>query len=214
MFERETQILRGLYDLSALEEKSAHERVRWGDPQKQYLRFAEIVRLIDDATSSDLTILDIGCGNGEFFKYLNFIGFRGTYRGVDISTALLGEAKERFPNVQFMNMDLMAQDAPASDVVVISGVFNYGACINIDYVTALLRRAASFARKHVIFNAISTYVNFQDTDFFYLSPEQAITMAASISHRFVLRHGHLPYNFTICISVDNVSWESCDLQEN
>ncbi len=49
-------------------------------------------------------VLDVGCGNGRFSKYL-----KGTnYTGVDFSVNLIGEAKKRFPNEKFVVGDVLS----------------------------------------------------------------------------------------------------------
>lgn len=53
------------------------------------------VRRILDALRGDESILDLGCGNGEFARELAKRGHRGSYLGADFSLPLLREAESR-----------------------------------------------------------------------------------------------------------------------
>jgi tRNA (uracil-5-)-methyltransferase TRM9 len=53
------------------------------------------VRQILDALPPDVSLLDVGCGNGTLAQALQKSGFSGRYLGVDISAGLLSGARER-----------------------------------------------------------------------------------------------------------------------
>ena len=61
----------------------------------------------------DISILDLGCGNGELSRCLDEMDFSGSYLGTDFSKALLEEATQkyqgRFP-AQFLTLDLTEPD--------------------------------------------------------------------------------------------------------
>ncbi len=57
----------------------------------------ELKFLFNKAQNGDV-VLDLGCGNGRFFKYLTHTN----YTGLDISEKMIEEAKKRFPNVKFI----------------------------------------------------------------------------------------------------------------
>jgi tRNA (uracil-5-)-methyltransferase TRM9 len=66
------------------------------------------VRHILESLTGDESILDLGCGNGEFARELAKRGHRGTYLGVDFSLPLLQAAELQpsgFP-ARFMEVDL------------------------------------------------------------------------------------------------------------
>lgn len=52
---------------------------------------------------SHFKVLDLGCGNGRLFEFLRPID----YTGIDSSENLLKEAKKRYPDVSFVNGDML-----------------------------------------------------------------------------------------------------------
>ena len=197
-----------IYDRAVLESSTSSERVLWNDPQKQYLRFNEIAHFMPDLQRSDIKILDFGCGNGEFLKYLNALGFRGTYTGIDINMNLLEEARRRYPLGNFRHLDILSKEIEMHDIAVISGVFNIDVGQGLEFVRDILLRLSRFTSHRLIFNAITTYVSRRDSGFFYLSPSDSIEIASSIGGRFEMRHGILPFNYTMVIHTDIVEWKS------
>jgi SAM-dependent methyltransferase len=187
------------YDAAIAKGRNEHERVLWHDPARQYYRFQEIVAFIPDLDRPNLSILDVGAGNGEFIKFLNANGFRGLYRGIDLHAGMIAEATRRFPGISFERKDILTNPIQPVDIVVMSGIFNVDCGQTNEYVRSVVSAAYAVARERVIFNAISTYVNRRDHGHFYLDPAQAVDMAARLGDRFAIRHGFLPYNYTVCL---------------
>ena len=49
-------------------------------------------------------ILDVGCGNGRFYQYIQSLNCQ--YTGLDISQNLLKEAQNKYPNINFWQDDM------------------------------------------------------------------------------------------------------------
>lgn len=52
------------------------------------------------------SVLDVGCGNGRFGRFLAGAGALETYSGLDYSRSLLDDARAVFPNVFFRDLSL------------------------------------------------------------------------------------------------------------
>lgn len=198
-FSKIDQRSREIYDAAIASGGNEHERVLWHDAARQYYRFKEIAEFIPDIARPQLSVLDVGCGNGEFLKYLNFCGFRGLYAGIDSHTGMVEEAARRFSGVSFARKDILNDRIEAADIVVMSGIFNVDCGQSVDYVRAVVTAAFKIARELVIFNAISSHVSRRDEGHFYLDPADAVGIAAGLSGRFALRHGFVPYNYTAAV---------------
>lgn len=64
------------------------------------------VRRVLEMLKGDESILDLGCGNGEFARALARRGHRGSYLGVDFSLPLLRDAEAQPAGARFMEVDL------------------------------------------------------------------------------------------------------------
>jgi len=196
-----------IYDESS--EKFGHcsSAVLWDDQQSQYIRFGQILKHID--FDENTSILDVGCGNAELYKFLNFNGFKGTYTGFDINDTLLEQAKIQYKNIDCQNVDILNQNINKKyDYVVVSGLFNSNYGQDINWIFEMIKALDQFSNKKIIFNAISNYVNFKDESLFYIDPKEILDFSIqNISSNVSIIHGELPYNFT-CIIDKSQQWKS------
>lgn len=185
------------------------EAVHLGDEQKALYRYHLICRCITKESST--SILDIGCGNGGLFKYLNYSGFRGSYIGYDINETLINAAKEIYPNHSdcFSVVDILNDNINTTfDYVVLSGLFNNNYGQDFQWICSFIEKMYALANKKVIFNAISTYTNFKQDSMFYINPfEISDFIIQNLSREIIVEHGQLPYNFQISITKET-AWKS------
>lgn len=197
-----------IYDEVADKFGVSGKAVLWDDPQTQYLRFSELTRALD-FNDGQKTLLDIGCGNGELYKFLNFLGFRGRYVGYDINEKLLAQARSRFAGIDVHNLDIMSEDnGPRFDYVLLSGLFNVNAGQSAAWVRNFLARMYELCEGIMAFNMISTHVSFRDDRMFYMDPAEVLSFCIEkLSRRTTLAHHNLPYNYTVTV-FRNESWDS------
>jgi SAM-dependent methyltransferase len=67
--------------------------------------------LVNREATNTFSVLDLGCGNGRFYKFLNTNNLKFTYLGVDISTALFKAAAMLNPGAKFVNSDFLQVDS-------------------------------------------------------------------------------------------------------
>jgi SAM-dependent methyltransferase len=178
------------------------------DPQTQYMRFAELLGAVD-LNDSKKSLLDVGCGNAELYKYLNFQGFRGRYTGYDINDKLLAQARSRFAGVDVQNRDIMsAAIEQRYDYVVLSGLFNVNVGQSEVWIKDFLKRMFELCDGIMVFNMISTHVTFRDERMFYMDPAEILSFCIeNLSKRTSLAHHNLPYNYSVTV-FRNESWNS------
>ncbi len=185
--------------------------VFWDNQQTQYLRFHEIVKQMD--LGACCTVLDVGCGNAELYKYLNFNGFKGQYRGWDINEALLNQARQMYPDIAVAKVDILAQPVTERfDYVVLSGLFNLNYGQDMAWVEQMLTAMFALTNKKMIFNAISSYVNYRQDEMFYINPTVILDfILRHLSTQVVLEHGTLPYNYLVAVDASR-DWQSIDVK--
>ncbi len=98
-------------------------QVRWGSSESQWKRFTEIHRFM--APKGVETVLDVGCGNAEFFLFLKSKMTIPQYAGYDVSPQMVESARQRFPGIDVQRVDIVMDEATRHfDHVVMSGLLN------------------------------------------------------------------------------------------
>jgi SAM-dependent methyltransferase len=186
-----------IYSDTLAKHGDAPEAVHWRGVTQRY-RFKVLTEIADLETAS---ILDYGCGKGDLLPYLVEQGYRAQYTGFDINPELIALGRRKYPAARFEVKDI-EQDAVDEqfDYVLISGIFNNRVADNWSMMTAVLRRAFACARHGLAFNAISTYVNFEDSAMYYADPAEVFRFCMSeLSRNVTLRHDNLPYNYSVYV---------------
>lgn len=196
------------YNKAADQYGVSSKAVLWNDQQTQYLRFYELVRHLD-LNDANKSLLDIGCGNGELYKFLNFLGFRGSYTGFDINDKLLAQARDRFHEIDVKNVDIMTEEPRQPyHYVVMSGLLNANVGQSADWVFRFVKRMFSLCGDVAVFNMISTHVTRKDETMFYMDPAGMLTFCIeNLSKRVSLAHHNLPFNYTVAV-FRNETWKS------
>ncbi len=78
------------------------------------------VKKILDSIQEDVSVLDLGCGNGHFLHEISKRGHKQPLLGVDFSLPLLRNA-ESAPGVEFREMDLSKLSAFSDQLLAVSG---------------------------------------------------------------------------------------------
>ena len=123
----------------------------WSDKSNQYKRF-EILANIGIKKSE--SVIDIGCGCGEFVNYCKGKRLKIAYTGIDINPFYLQIAKARYPNSNFINSNGWDLNTMEYDWAVASGVFTLEANITyiLWYVGFIMER---IVRKGFAFNLLN-----------------------------------------------------------
>jgi len=78
-------------------------------------------RVLEALPHEELRVLDIGCGNGRFARFLHEAGLRFEYTGIDANATLLEAARERVgPTLagpsRFLEHDFLASSEPGREL--------------------------------------------------------------------------------------------------
>jgi SAM-dependent methyltransferase len=197
--EQSNDIYNSAFDLYGDNTKS----VLWENQQSQFFRFNELINFID-LNDKSKTLLDVGCGMADMYKYLNFHGYRGKYSGIDINQKLISIARSKFENIDLAVSDILEENMTQKfDYVLMSGLFNLNMGQDMEWIKKFVSKMFEICKNHIAFNAISSYVNFKDDCMFYIDPfELSKFCMENLSKRITLKHHNLPYNYTLVIFKD------------
>ena len=130
----------------------------WSSQEVQQLRFQILANI---GIQSGNSLLDIGCGFGDFAAYLDKQGTPVTYTGIDISGDLLARGSQHYPELELIEADLFDYNPePKSyDYVMLSGMLNrkfmgnQGAESATDYSYKIIRRMFEICKNGIAFKS-------------------------------------------------------------
>ena len=179
-----------------------YKKVGWGSVESQDLRFQVLSEIGISVADS---IIDVGCGTGDYYRYLTGKGLAPSrYTGVDICEDFVRHCRSNLPadGTRFLDGTLEEQDrGVTADFVVLSGSLNLKMKNNYDVTRDTLREMMLRARKGVAANFLSSYVDFELEKDFHYSPEKMFKLCREISKKVVLRHDYPLYEFTVYLHV-------------
>lgn len=95
-------------------------------------QFAEIINLVVptlptrfNTDSQKLLINDVGCNVGHFYRGLSQIDYPVSYCGYDLSQTYLSIARDFFPGVDFVELDISTDVPRLADITVISATLEH-----------------------------------------------------------------------------------------
>jgi SAM-dependent methyltransferase len=173
------------------------ESLNSGDSSKQLIRH----QVHSDALMGTCpTILDIGCGLGDFYRYLTERGYSCHYTGYDIVPEYITECSRLYPETNFQLRNFLTEGiVGVHDSIVMSQVLNnrYRHSDNMDVMRTAISLTFEHTRISVSIDMMSSYVDFQDPALFYYVPETIFTFARTVTHRVTLRHDYRPFEFCV-----------------
>ena len=110
------------YSARVREHGAAPAAADWNSSESQELRFHELLRIC--RSGEPFSINDIGCGYGALVPMLNALGPAFTYRGFDISPAMVAQARQTLGETERWSFTDREGELEPADYSVASGIFN------------------------------------------------------------------------------------------
>ncbi len=172
------------------------DSVCWENRELQKLRFSILYEI---GITDNMSILDVGCGFGDFFSFIREKGDKIIYTGIDISKQILAQAKLLHPHLSFNEIDILHEDIDKQfDYVVCSGALNHIAPNNIHLVKRFVDRTLLYARYGVAFNLSSIYNgHYYYDDVYYYNPADVFTECIKLCKNVIIRHDYNIADFTV-----------------
>ncbi|MFA4966623.1 MAG: class I SAM-dependent methyltransferase [Candidatus Margulisiibacteriota bacterium] len=209
------------YYHSLLEKHGDHYlSLDWKNPESQGIRFKVFEDLLTIGNKSphqkfwcgdernDFSILDVGCGFGDFYGYLKKAGYKFQYAGYDIAPKIIESARKKYPEARFEVRDILDDKKPEKfDFVFCCGALNISFDnreAHLDFIRSMLLRMFELCNIGVGVNFLSSQAiyhlpddSFREPQYFYSKPEEIIGFVKGITNRFLLRHDYHPADFTV-----------------
>ena len=165
--------------------------LNWGSEVSQKLRFNILSKV---GLLEGHSVLDVGCGLGDLYAWLQYQGIKCRYSGIDITPKMVVSARERFPGINFFIQDVFNQIPEKHDYILMSGVFAYQ---NIHSFKEMITILFQCANEAIAFNLLSSLSPDKDSGEFYADPAEILKFCQTLTSWVVLRHDYHPRDFTI-----------------
>ena len=130
--------------------------VDWNGAASHDLRHCQFLRLLGG--DSQASVLDLGCGYGDFLRFLRANGHQGPFIGYDVAPTMIAEASRLHGEVG-CRWRLGAAPGETVDFAVASGIFNVKGDVSIDvwarYVRDTVDILARAGERGFAFNVLS-----------------------------------------------------------
>jgi len=207
MFERIKETSRKHYEEALARHGDSPQGVDWSGKASQELRFQILSEIAD---LNGRSVHEVGCGLGHFVDFLDANAIWCAYVGSDISAKMIERARQRLPQIQLYVADILDDDANTppdwlrADYVMASGIFNVmldnDRGVWHDFVEAMVTRMLDLADKGIAFNLLTSYVDCENPDLFYLPPGDMLDFCIhDMGHHVVIRHDYPLWEYTVYV---------------
>ena len=176
------------YSESIQEHGISAQGVRWNNKHSQYKRFEAITKRIKkDITTS--TIVDVGCGFGEYFSYLQTNKKSPIkYIGIDCEQDMINICKKRFQSEDFYLKDVLTDELLYGDYLVCSGALNI---LEYNEIDIFISKCFEYSRKAFVFNSL------KNLTFNNVKQYEIVDICKKYSQKISVFEGYLENDFTI-----------------
>jgi SAM-dependent methyltransferase len=197
------------YDERIGEKGFSIEGLASGTPERRAIRY-EV--LVDVGIVSGCSVLDVGCGLGDFGSYLRDKGINVAYTGIDINVNLIQECRARYPWGEFLVADIEDEQLGYFDFVVSSSCFNLQLRNDDNYTRMVSVMEAMYRHMSsgMAIDMLSSWVDFRgnSAEAFHYDPAQVFNHAKQITKRVQLRHDYPLFEFCMYLFPDFAGWST------
>ncbi len=169
------------------------EGLHYQSTGSQQARFRVLRELLPEDLSG-VTLVDVGCGFGDFLIYLHEHGDEpGRYIGIDLHERMVAVARER-TGAEILQADLLSDTLPPADWYVCSGALNN---LTRDETREAVGRCYAAARDGFVFNLLHGQDNSQT--FNYRQPEEIEAWAADLDAEMTTIDGYAYRDFSVAL---------------
>jgi SAM-dependent methyltransferase len=177
--------------------------VDWKSEESQFLRFQQLLKLVE--ANHSFSVLDYGCGFGSMYAFMKEIFTDFHFTGFDISESMIEKAKELFSGTD-SSWIIQLLDNQKYDYVIASGIFNvrmnHTETEWHQYILDTLQHFNQLSVKGFSFNILTSYSDkeYMRPDLHYANSLELFDYCKKNFSKYVaLLHDYPLYEFTILV---------------
>lgn len=161
--------------------------VHWDSSFTQYLRFEVILQFIENL--NDSSIVDVGCGFGEFLCFLEYKKIKAKeYLGIDCEEQMIKISKSRFKTNNFLVKDVLKDTLIKKDYYICSGALNL---LEFKEFKVFIKNCFKNSQKAFIFNFLIK------KSFTNINKEEVISFCQTLTSKISIECNYLENDCTI-----------------
>jgi 2-polyprenyl-3-methyl-5-hydroxy-6-metoxy-1,4-benzoquinol methylase len=205
-----TEQLKLHYAQSFRDHGATAKGVDWRAEADLEMRYRKMLDVILAApTTSAPTLLDVGCGFGGLLNYAEDHGVAIEYTGIDVVSEMIEHAREVRPAAAFFCEDVFAWgDERQYDYVVCNGILTQKLTASIRemdrYAQSLVRRMFDLASVGIVFNVMTTKVDYTKENLYHRSPAEMLAWClAEITGKVRIDHAYPLFEYCVYLYRDD-----------
>ncbi|MEA3195191.1 MAG: hypothetical protein QOD26_3524 [Betaproteobacteria bacterium] len=181
----------------------------FGRRSSQEKRFGALAAL---GNFDGASLLDVGCGFGDFLAWLRARGVQPRYTGIDLTESMIERCRKRFAeddvgSARFVVGDALSwQSHTRYDYVIASGIFGYNAKDTRARIRPTLEHLFDITGKALAVNFLSGCAPTRSPGRLYVHPADVMQYALRLTPAVRLDHTYMPNDFTLCM-YKQPAWE-------
>ncbi len=178
--------------------------------ESQEIRYKELIKIFESEknVSEKISVLDFGCGYGEFFEFLKQQTLNFSYTGYDILPLMIDLAKTKHFDSQAKFTNLLPENQ-SFDYVIANGIFTLKFEAEEQkwkkHVFEILENMNHISRKGFAFTSLTSYSDkhLMKDYLYYANPLELFDYCKTHFSKYVsLLHDYPKYEFTILVRKD------------
>lgn len=189
----DTERMLRFYEDSFAQHGNDPRSVHWSGEISQGVRFEVLAGIAPLAGKS---VLDVGAGLGDLYKFFLANQIPVDYTGIDIVPAFIERAQERFPDTRFVLGDMSSLDEDY-DYILVSGAFNFTVADSKEYYFAMIKHLFAYARSGLSFNMLDATAHPTNETYIAYDIDEVTRYCKTLTDNVKVISGYLPQDFTV-----------------
>lgn len=179
--------------------------VDWKNQNEAEIRYQAMLNVIENGDltgKKKISILDVGCGYGGQYIYAKEKGMILDYTGIDIVPGMIVFAKKNTNGANFILADIFEHNPKIPyDYVVCNGILTQKLTATTkqmeDFSQKLISKMFELAKVGIVFNAMTTKVDFKKKGNYYVDPTKMLNLAFRHTRKVKIDHSYPLYEYSI-----------------